>query len=486
MRAIEIKNKRMILFREDRLIGAKGDVNTAVRKFVLDVMQGETDLSEMVAWIKIDPKIPTESPYDQLLKKEIIGDKVVLTWQLTAKNLQRAGEISVQVIFASPAYFVEDELDKIFGDSPFLPSPVEGNSAPVWQCYPEIFVIEESIDNTVGYKEVTKNVLVSAVAEAVSSAESSQSAAESAQQAAQAAARTEESVLSMSNDVENKQEVIEREYSEIMSGKQEVLQNLEASREYSLKAEQKSDEAMQASLDAQSYMQKAQESRDAALECKDEVIECYDYAYEASRESMAYANQAGDKVKEAQAQATSARAAKDEARSILEKVKKARNFRLIYTTTLTADDTDCYSFEVTEDTEGNPFSLSEFVIFMHFPMMAGTGSSYIKTNIRLSNSTSTSFYTIAQFAALSSTKDNYLRVEHKNMGRWITNVLKGTSWSQNADELKMSSSVSNVSRSTDNKYAAAIRLSQHANVGVPFPEGTLIEIWGIDAIEEAE
>ena len=55
---IEIKNKRMVLFREDRLIGASGDIDTSQRRFVLDAVQGNTDLSEMVAWIKIDPQTP--------------------------------------------------------------------------------------------------------------------------------------------------------------------------------------------------------------------------------------------------------------------------------------------------------------------------------------------------------------------------------------------------------------------------------------------
>ena len=199
---IEIKNKRMVLFREDRLIGAKGDVDTSERKFILDAVQGECDLRELVAWIKIDPKFPGESPYDQAIKKEHIGDKIVLTWKFSAKNLQRAGEISAQIIFASPAYFLEDELGKFFEDTPFIPNPIAGISAPVWQSYPEIFVVEESIDDTEGYKELGKNVIVSAVAEVISSAERAETAADSSEVAAENAETSAQNAREAADDAQ--------------------------------------------------------------------------------------------------------------------------------------------------------------------------------------------------------------------------------------------------------------------------------------------
>lgn len=456
---IEIKNKRMILFREDRLIGAAHDVDTSQKKFILDAMQGECDLTKMIAWIKIDPQFPGESPYDQLLKREVVGDKIILTWQLTAKNLQRAGEISAQVIFASPTYFLEDELDNILGGSLILPSPVEGKSAPVWQSYPETFVIEESIDGTVAYKETTKNVLVAAVAEALESSENASEAAENAQtaaqnaneaaQSAQAAVQSaneavgvseslQETARSMLADLENKQEVIERDYNEMQAVSQEVRENLEV-----------------------------------CCECAELVDSMTHQTYN----HMEAAQRSSEKAKE-------------NARSVLDAIKKSRSFRPIYTKTLTAEDTDCYSFEITQDQDGNSFSLSEFVIFMYFPMMPDAGVTYAKVSIlpkyKTKNPTSTSFYNISQFVAFSRTKETYARSEHMNMGRWVTKVISGSSWSQNAETLRINGCVSSVSRQSDGLNAAAIRLSQHADVDTPFPEGTEIEIWGVDAIEEAE
>ena len=177
---IEIKNKHMIIFPEDRLIGARGDVDSAQRKFVLSRVQDGFDLSNMVAWIKIDPTGSGAEPYDQMLKKEISGDRIVLTWRLSGANLKDAGELSAQIIFASPDYFNQNDLANLSDNALIVPSAIKGVSAPVWQSYPETFVVSESIDDTVAYEEITKNVLVAAAASAVASAESAQEAAESA------------------------------------------------------------------------------------------------------------------------------------------------------------------------------------------------------------------------------------------------------------------------------------------------------------------
>ena len=419
----------------------------------------------MVAWIKIDPKFPGESPYDQMLKKEIDGDKIILTWRLTAKNLQRAGEISVQIIFASPEYFVEDELDNILGDSLMLPSVVQGSSAPVWQSFPETFVIEESISNTEGYKEITKNVLVAAVAEAALSAQTARESAEAAMQAEEAATLSEESASYIHDNVQNIQELIASDYDSIKEIKAQMEQNLEASSQYLKAAEEKANEA--------------QASCESAF---DYCLETYDYREETliarndSQESANYANREAQK----------AVAARESARKALSAVKRARNFRLIHKQTLTAEDTDCYSFEVSLDTEGNALSLSEFVIFMYFPMMENAGSGYVRVNILPDDSTVTTFQNIAQFAALSNTKDMYLRSEHKNMGRWVTNFVSGDGWTQSAQPLQMSTAIANGSSKTDGRAATAITLTLNSDIDDPFPEGTMIEIWGVDAIEEAE
>lgn len=455
---IEIKNKRMILFREDRLIGAAHDVDTSQKKFILDAMQGECDLTKMIAWIKIDPQFPGESPYDQLLKREVVGDKIILTWQLTAKNLQRAGEISAQVIFASPTYFLEDELDNILGGSLILPSPVEGKSAPVWQSYPETFVIEESIDGTVAYKETTKNVLVAAVAEALESSENASEAAENAQtaaqnaneaaQSAQAAVQSaneavgvseslQETARSMLADLESKQEVIERDYDEMQAVSQEVRENLEVCCECAELVD---------SMTHQTYnhMEAAQRSSEKALE---------------------------------------------NARSVLDAIKKSRSFRPIYTKTLTAEDTDCYSFEITQDADGNPFSLSEFTIFAHIPPVPNSKSAYIQTWIQPENMMENGvrkYGVLAQFAGIDRNTSYYHRIECANKGRWQADLVRGSAWNQNGDSVYHVGAVCSASRFTDGKNATAIILCSMPGAGNPFPEGTEIEIWGVDAIEEAE
>ncbi len=455
---IEIKNKRMILFREDRLIGAAHDVDTSQKKFILDAMQGECDLTKMVAWIKIDPKFSGESPYDQLLKKEVVGDKIILTWQLTAKNLKRAGEISAQVIFASPTYFLEDELDNILGGSLILPSPVEGKSAPVWQSYSETFVIEESIDGTVAYKETTKNVLVAAVAEALEALENANEAAESAQTAAQSAneaaesAQTaaqsaneavgtsvslQETARSMLTDLENKQEAIERDYSEMQAVSQEVRENLEV-----------------------------------CCEC----VELVDSMTHQTYNHMEAAQRSSEN-------------AEKNAKSVLDTVKKARDFRLIYKKALSAEDNDCYSFEVTEDQEGKPFSLSEFTIYAHIPTMPNVSSTYIQVRLQPNNemeNAARKYGIITQFIGIDKTRASYHRIECANKGRWRANIARGAAWNQNGDTVYQNGGVCSTSRFTDGKNATAIIFCSGASVGVPFPEETVVEIWGVDAIEEAE
>lgn len=448
---IEIKNKRMILFREDRLIGAKGDIETSKRKFVLDAVQGEYDLRGMLAWIKIDPKFPGESPYDQAIKKETVGDKIYLTWQFTAKNLQRAGEISMQIIFADPTYFVEDELDKIFGSSPFLPTPVEGISAPVWQTYPETFVIEESIDDTAGYKETTKNVLVSAVADALSSAEraedaadkadesalSAQEAAQSAEKAAEAVMQSQEAVLSMKTDVENKAKAIEQDYHDIREAGQEILGNVEV--------------------------------------CQ----ECAELVDNIQHQTYNYMEAAQKSSKEAE----------QNAKDVLSTLKKASDFRLIYKKTLTAEDTDCYSFEVTEDVEGNPFFLSEFTLYAHVPTTPDINNVYVQIKLQPDNileNGERKYGIVAQFPGINSSKEYYYRVECANRGRWRANLIRGDLWSQNADSVYHNGGVCSSSRFADGKNATAIIFSSSYGMNKPFPESTEIEIWGVDSIKEAE
>ena len=93
---------------------------------------------------------------------------------------------------------------------------------------------------------------------------------------------------------------------------------------------------------------------------------------------------------------------------------------------------------------------------------------------------------VVQFAGVSSSKEYYHRVECANRGRWRANLSKSTLWSQNGDSVYQTSSVCSSSRFADGKNATAIVFCGASGVNIPFPEGTELEIWGVDSIKEAE
>lgn len=474
---IEIKNKRMILFREDRLIGAMGDVDTSHRKFILNAVQDGCDLTEMVAWIKIDPNFPGESPYDQLLDSEIVGDKIILTWRLTAKNLQREGEISAQIIFASPDYFNEQDLAGIHGGSLILPEKVEGVSAPVWQSYPETFVIEESIEATAGYQELEKNVLMAAVSEAISSARNASAAAE-------AAIGAQEYTMMLSNDAENARNSVEGCHQAILIAQKEVEENLEAVRECAEIAREKSVDSADAATLSENYQVSAQYYAEQALKEANKAQEYYNEVVTAKEACLDNAEYSYEQAQKAKASAQNALEAENGALQTLAAVKRARDFRLIYSKTLTAEDTDCYSFEITQDVEGNKLLLSEFTIFLYIPQVSSTTGTYLQ--VRICPHDANGYGIITQYIGTDKTKDVYQRIECANRGRWRANIVRGNAWNQNGDVVYHTGSVCSTSRFTDGKSASAILVQGGTPTSVLFPEGTTIEVWGVDAIKEAE
>ena len=474
---IEIKNKRMILFREDRLIGAMGDVDTSHRKFILNAVQDGCDLTEMVAWIKIDPNFPGESPYDQLLDSEIVGDKIILTWRLTAKNLQREGEISAQIIFASPDYFNEQDLAGIHGGSLILPEKVEGVSAPVWQSYPETFVIEESIEATAGYQELEKNVLMAAVSEAISSARNASAAAE-------AAIGAQEYTMMLSNDAENARNSVEGCHQAILIAQKEVEENLEASRECVEISRDNAIRSEDAISVSEGYQLSAQRYAEQALKEANKAREYYNEVVTAKEVSLDNAEYSYEQAQKANASAQNALEAENGALQTLAAVKRARDFRLIYSKTLTAEDADCYSFEITQDVEGNKLLLSEFTIFLYIPQVSSTTGAYLQ--VRICPHDANGYGIITQYIGTDKTKDVYQRIECANRGRWRANIVRGNAWNQNGDVVYHTGSVCSTSRFTDGKNASAILVQGGTPTSVLFPEGTMIEVWGVDAIKEAE
>ncbi len=437
---IEIKNKRMILFPEDRIIGAQGDVDTAERKFVLDRVQDGFDLSTFVAWVKILPSNGEEA-YDQRIKKEIIGDRIVLTWLLSGINLKYEGEFSAQIVLASPDYFYPEDLESLSDDDLIVPAMVPGVSAPVWQTYRETFVVDGSIDNTIAYDYVTKNILLSAIARTIQNVEKTEEFYEECE-----SARTAVSMMygSVSENIE---------YAE----------TLRSATEAAAISAQDSKAAVELSC------KNAEEHATAAAESEKDAMDAAAMASITADECTAILNECADLVEDAQENLLNQR---------LEE-----NYRLIFSKTLTEEDTGYSAFEIVEDMDGQPLNLREFCFFIHIPAMSDAQNSYLRLDIKCDES---GYSRIAQFAGISSSADTYLRVEAENKGRWTLKYSKAGAWFQNADSVSVGGTLCSASRVTDGKRAKAVKLLQHSSVGAEFPAGTLIEMWGINSPETEE
>ncbi len=444
---IEIKNKRMILYPEDRLIGAKGDVMTAQKKFVLDAVQDGFDLSDFVAFIKIEPC--GEEAYDQMLKKEKCDEKLVLTWSLSGANLKNAGELSAQVILASPDYFNPEDLNKLSENVLIVPTKIVGVSAPVWQSFKEIFVVDESIDSTLAYKEVTKNVLTAAIAKAAECVEQCESLYSGMSIIYGAACDNQEAseeifgltTLNAQESIAAKNEAIEAK-NETDAIKNETKSLLEQTEQLTQRAEA-------AERNANQYQEIA-------------------YAYEQS--ALEHANNAAQ--------------AYEQVKSISEEMVRKNIYRPIFTKTLTEEDAGIVSFEITRDDSGAPFNLRAFAIYMYIPKMEGVQSSYIRLDIKSDNNDG--YSRISQFVGLSKANDVYSKIEAECKGRWSAKISKSNAWFQNAESVNVTNSICANSRSTDGKSICAIRLLQASTVNVDFPVGTQIEVWGVDAPENEE
>lgn len=437
---IEIKNKRMILFPEDRIIGAQGDVNTAERKFVLDRVQDGFDLSTFVAWVKILPSNGEEA-YDQRIKKEVIGDRIVLTWLLSGINLKYEGEFSAQIVLASPDYFYPEDLESLSDDDLVLPATVPGVSAPVWQTYRETFVVDGSIDGTVGYDYVSKNILLSAIARTIQNVEKTEEFYEECE-----SARTAVSMMygSISENIE---------YAETLCSATEAA----------------AISAQDSKAAVELLCKKAEEHATAAEQYKQDAMDAVEIATICANDCTAVLNECADLVDNAQ-------------QNVLNE-RLNENYRLIFSKTLTEEDIGYAAFEIGEDINGEPLNLREFCFFIHIPAMPDAQNGYLRLDIECDES---GFSRIAQFAGISSSADTYLRVEAENKGRWTLKYSKASAWFQNADSVSVGGTLCSASRVSDGKTAKVVKLLQHSSVNADFPAGTLIEMWGINSPEVEE
>ncbi len=414
---IEIKNKRIILYPTDRLIGAEGDIKTAKKVFILDKEEQGCDLSSLIAWIKLNPKGSGDNAYNQKLRKEIVGDKIKLIWSLTGANLKNAGELEAQIIMASPDYFDPKDLETLSDDSPILPSTISGVSAPVWQSYKETFVVADSIDDTISYSEINKNVLIAAVADASASAETAMSAAET-----------------------------------VSEGLNQINEKVLRAEECRASAEESSQTAENAASKTAEHLEK----------CEFSVEQSAKYAVEAQNHFF--------EVDSLYAMI----------KDYVNKVVKGTNYRKIFSKTISAGES-ITSFNINRDENGRPFKLNAFVIYAMIPPTSDIVG-YLKID---ANNAETSYNTMCQFIGTSQTESIYTRIECKNFGRWVSKLVSAKSWFGNSGSANVSSPICSQSRVVDGKGATEIKFYQRADPK-PFPEGTEIEIWGLDYIEAEE
>lgn len=454
---IEIKNKRMILFPEDRIIGAEGDIKTANRQFVMDSVQAGYDLSDMIAMIKLQPIGTGEAAYSQLLSKEVRDGRIFLTWLLSGANLKSAGELSAQIMFISRGYFNEEDLSNLADDELIVPSIIEGVSAPVWQSFKETFIIAQSIDDTVAYNEITKSVLNAAVADAAYSA-----------QAADLSSKSANLIL---KNMKEKISYADELYSAMQNQADEARTRASEADKYSKRAEEYYNSADASAQQAAAYSQQALSYKEAAEEFSLESEAAAERANSYSH-SVAYMEQA---CAERSAECSDL---VNEAKGEVEKIKNIKNHRLLYSQTLTNADEGCISFEINVDMNNESFRLSEFAFYVYVPKMETVGGTYLRIDaIGEGNGV---YSPMVQFSGISRTDNQYLRINGKNMGRWVCEVSKHTSLSANIESNTNYKSVCTQQRRTDGKCVTALRLEQHSSVGTAFPEGTVVEVWGLD------
>ncbi len=467
---IEIQNKKMLLLPRERVIGAAGDVDTASLTFCMDRLQDGCDLSPMVAFLKVQPVKSSEAAYNQLLQKKTCEDRIILTWRLTGKNMKDRGEISVQIMLVSPDYFDAEELSALDAGDLVLPAMITGASAPVWQSYRENFVIADSIDDTVAYQEITKNVLTAAVAAAAGSARDANDAYQDMQ------------TLSAT--------IVQRLASadEVLASMRETQSATESCRDGAEGSRQAAEQSAAAAATSEKSAQAILESTQAVRDNIGTRLENYEQRCQNAVDA------AGQSEKNAAASATEAAGHAELAENYMQvfidetynvqqaaqQMKEAGEYRLLYQKTVAADE-ELSSFEITKDADGNDLWLSSFVIYYTIPKMENAGSTYLRMEIQGAGNSRNGepFYSqIAQFSGLNKTAAVFQRVECVQKGRWVTQVAQGASWDQNAESVTPHGGVCGQQRAVDGKPAVALRLAQHTNVQQAFPAGTFIEVWG--------
>ena len=188
MSNIRIIGKEIRLCDDDRIIGVSNDNKTETKTFILNRIYGDIDLSTYQAWLSVEPVDKTKTGYNQLLKKTVDGDNIILSWIIDKNNTESEGKLFVVIKFAKNV----------------------GSETLIWQSFREYFLVRRSINANKEAETIGQNIFEAAVANALSYATaaataktealSSKTAAAASAAAAQAHAATASAAASSATE----------------------------------------------------------------------------------------------------------------------------------------------------------------------------------------------------------------------------------------------------------------------------------------------
>ena len=163
-----IKKQPQVSF-NDRVIGVKGDNETAYREFVIDRIQGEIDLANYVPLIEINPVNKNEPSYYDLLTYKVVDNSIYMRWDIKSHNTKDDGNLEFQIYFGQ----TDDESIKVF------------------QTYTDYFSIAKGIEG----KEIGEDIEPDLFEQAIlKTAEQAGESAKSAKQSADSAKKAEDAL----------------------------------------------------------------------------------------------------------------------------------------------------------------------------------------------------------------------------------------------------------------------------------------------------
>lgn len=158
---IKIIKKRPQVNFNDRVIGVKGDNETAYREFTIDRMQGEIDLADYVPIIEIQPVNKNEPAYYDVLAYEVQDDSIYMRWDIRSHNTKDDGNLEFQIYFGQ----------------------TDDTSVKVFQTYTDYFAVAKGIDGKEVGETIEPDLFEQAVVRATEQAQASANSAKQAEDA---------------------------------------------------------------------------------------------------------------------------------------------------------------------------------------------------------------------------------------------------------------------------------------------------------------